>query len=97
MSRRNRGDEPTAPNPILIHGNDLFLRAVFAMGLHGTASGTILSDTLHAMGSSPRHVTIDDLGIALLEVDRRLRMLVQPEAATKAVAGLRHFILKWAE
>ncbi len=81
----------------MVDGNDLFYRAVFAMGMNGTASGTILIDTLVALGSSPLTVTIEELGASLMEIERRLRLLVQPDDATKTIARLRHFILRWPE
>jgi hypothetical protein len=93
MPRKKNHEAATIPfQQILRGGNQLFGRAVDALG---GANSLILRDTLKAMGSGPEVVTADELGVALPEIERRVRLLLQPQAASDAMARLRHVLLSW--
>ncbi|HTM21044.1 MAG TPA: hypothetical protein VL172_11065 [Kofleriaceae bacterium] len=98
MARKKNPDkgpssDSTIPfEQILRSGNELFSRAVGALG---GANSLILRDTLKAMGSGPDRLTADELGVALPEIERRVRMLMQPQAASDCMARLRHVLLTW--
>lgn len=86
-----------ATQPFLLHsgGNELFHRAIFAIGMNGIAASTMLAETLETVGSSPSSVTIDELGALMGEIERRLRLLLPPEQAGRAIAGLRNMVMRW--
>jgi hypothetical protein len=87
--------DPTQPILLRLNGNELFHRTVFAIGLNGIAISTILMETLEAIGSSPDVVTIDELGAMMVEIERRLRLLLPHDDAGKAIARLRNLIMRW--
>jgi hypothetical protein len=92
---RDREKDRTVPfEQVLKHGNTLFGKAVTALGPVNTL---ILRDTLKAMGSGPDRVTVDELGMALPEIERRVRMVMPPDPAGEAMARLRHVLLGWEE
>jgi hypothetical protein len=88
-------DRPTVPVSKIVQGNDLFHRALNALGLHGAATMVMLADTLKAMGSSPDLMTLEELGMMLPELERRLLMLVPHEDCRVSMAKLRHMLITW--
>lgn len=79
----------------MIQGNDLFHRALFAIGMHGAATMVLMAETLKAVGSGPDHCEIGDLGMVLPELERRLLQLAPHEEVRPAMARLRHMIVTW--
>jgi hypothetical protein len=69
-------------------GNDLFEKAVAAVGLDRGTTRWLFVSVLHAIGADPISLTAEDLGNVLQEVDRRIRQLVQPKQADEAMARL---------
>jgi hypothetical protein len=94
MSGRRRDDD-TIPFATGIAGNELYHRAMFAIGLSGAAVTTVLETTLRAIGSSPGTITIEELAAMLPEIERRLLMLVPVEDAKRSVARLRRLVFEW--
>ncbi len=88
-------DRPTTPVSKIVQGNDLFHRALFALGLHGAATMVMLADTLKAIGSSPDRMTIDELGMMLPELERRLLLLVPYDECRTSMARLRSMLINW--
>jgi hypothetical protein len=95
MSRSRRDDESTQPFAIGVEGNDLFHRAMFAIGLSSTAVSAVLAATLRAIGSSPSTLTIEDLGAMLPEIERRLRLLAPHDEVVKAMKRLQKLVMHW--
>ena len=62
-----------------VNGNALFEKAVAAVGLDETAMRWLFVSVLNTIGTTPAHLTPEELGNLLPEVDRRLRKLVQEE------------------
>ena len=89
-------DDETEPFSTQIAGNELYHRAMFAIGLSGAAVSAVLIETLRALGSTPSSLTIDELGAMLPEIERRLRMLCPPEDAGARMTRLRRLVLEWA-
>jgi len=69
-------------------GNELFEKAVEAIGLDRGTMRWLFVSVLHAVGSSPEKLTPEDLGDVLPEIDRRIRQLVQSKQADDAMARL---------
>jgi len=89
----SREKDSTVPFEILaVAGNEVFSRAALCLG---NAAAPVLRDTVRAMGSTPDQLTLDELGMALPEIERRLRMLMTPDLATRTLARLRRLILDW--
>jgi hypothetical protein len=78
-------------------GNALFEIAVEAIELDGKAMRWLLVSILKAIGSAPSALTPDELGAALPEFERRLRLLVQPDQADRAMARLANALMSWSE
>src|SRR5262245_35309845 len=94
MSRR-RSEDDTVPFAVQAAGNDLFHRALFAIGMHGTAVTSVLGTTMRAIGATPAKLTIVELAAMLPEIERRLRLLAPHDVATSCVARLRKLVLEW--
>jgi hypothetical protein len=94
-SGKGRKHEHTVPMGIA-EGNRLFERAVAAIGMDDGTVRWLLVSALKTVGASPKALTPDELGTMLPEVDRRLRQLVQPEQADKAMARLYQTLMDWA-
>jgi hypothetical protein len=95
-STRGKGSplDPKATVPLgLTNGNELFEKAVVAIGLDGMTTRWLLISVLGATGTEPSALTPDDLGAALPEVERRLRQLVQPSQADDCMARLRRILI----
>ena len=85
-----RDDETLRPT---IVGNALFTATVKALGLDIAAIGLVLQTTLAAAGATAMTVTLDDIGMLLPEIERRVRLLAPPDVATSAMKRLRTFLL----
>ena len=96
MSRR-RDEDSTVPFKTQSAGNDLYHRAMFAIGKHSTAVAAILESTMRAIGVSPATLTLDDLGAMLPEIERRLRLLAPPEEAGASMGRLRRLMFEYEE
>jgi hypothetical protein len=97
MSRRPREDESTVPFKTQSAGNDLYHRALFAIGKHSSAVATILESTMRAIGASPATLSLDELGAMLPEIERRLRLLAPPDEAGASMGRLRRLMFAWDE
>jgi hypothetical protein len=86
---------PTVPLSTL-PGNDLFEAAVSAVALDESTVRWMLTSVLRTIGATPENLTPEELGNTLPEVDRRLRQLVQPEQADKAMARLYSALMGWS-
>jgi hypothetical protein len=93
MTRRR--DDDTVPFSTVAPGNELYHRAMFAIGLSSTAVAAVLQGALRAIGSRPDSITIDELGAMLPEIERRLRLLVPAEDAVRAMGRLRRLLFEW--
>jgi hypothetical protein len=87
----------TLPGTEDVLGNGLFHRAAYAIGMDGAISRQLIVDILSAVGSGAHKLTIHELGAVLPEVDRRLRLLLPPDAANRSIARLRKLVLDWEE
>lgn len=87
----------TLPGTDFVLGNSLFDRAVFAIGIDGKVTRQLIVEILATVGSDARKITIQELGVLLPEVDRRLRLLLPPAAAGRSIARLRKLVLEWEE
>jgi hypothetical protein len=87
-----RDDQTLRPT---IVGNDLFQAAVKALGLDAGPTSLIMQTTLTAGGTSPMNATLDDIGMLLPEIERRVRLLAPPDVATAAMKRLRTFMLNY--
>ena len=85
-----RDDQTFRPSII---GNELFDAVVKALGLDVAAIALVIQHALIAAGTSPLTATMDDIGMLLPEIDRRVRLLAPPDVATKAMKRLRTFLL----
>jgi hypothetical protein len=79
------------------HGNALFERAAFTLGLDDTLQRSILWDACRKALVDPFEMTIDELGAILPEIENRLRLVGLPDQANEAIARLRHFIFDYHE
>jgi len=78
---------PTVPID-LVHGNALFENAVAAIGLDETTTRSLFASVLKTIGTKPLHLTPDELGNLLPEIDRRLRKLLPDAQADVAMKRL---------
>jgi hypothetical protein len=91
------GRRLTEPVHELLLGNELFERTVAAVDLDGNMVRPLLAQVLGPLGSTPREVTPDELGMLIPEIERRLRMAVPSDAADSAVKKMLHVLLAWGE
>jgi hypothetical protein len=96
MSEQDGKDRETVPISGA-NGNALFERSVAAIGLDETAMRWLLVSVLNTVGSTPGHLTPEELGNVLPEVDRRLRKLVPDAQADAALKRLYHVLFDQAE
>jgi hypothetical protein len=99
-SPRGKGTklDPKATVPLgLTNGNELFEKAVVAIGLDSMTTRWLLISVLNATATEPAALTPDDLGAALPEIERRLRQLVQPDQADDSMARLRRILIDLGE
>jgi hypothetical protein len=94
MSSRRRDDE-TQPFNTTIAGNELYLRSMFAIGMHGYAVSSVLRDTLRAIGSSPDAITIEELAAMMPEIERRLLLLAPHAEVAGCMGRLRKLVFDW--
>lgn len=80
-----------------VQGNRLFDRAVEAIGLDDLTTRWLLAGVLRTVGVAPTHLTPEELGTLLPEVDRRLRKLVQDTQADDALRRLYRVLFEHAE
>jgi hypothetical protein len=78
-------------------GNALFEKAVAAIGLDEGTTRWLVVAALNTVGVGPQHMSPDDLGNVLPEVDRRLRQLVQDAQADTAMKQLYRVLFELAE
>jgi hypothetical protein len=93
MSRRE--DDATVPFKTQTAGNDLYHRALFAIGKHSSAVSTVLESTMRAIGATPGGLTMDELGAMLPEIERRLRLLAPSDEARACMGRLRRLMFEW--
>jgi hypothetical protein len=93
--RKSHRSIPTVPLSTL-PGNGLFEAAVKAVGLDESTIRWLLTSVLRTIGATPEHLTPEELGNTLPEVDRRLRQLVPAEQADKAMTRLYTTLMGWA-
>ena len=79
------------------HGSKVFEKAAFTIGLDDLVSRRLLFEAASAALMDSWKLTIDELGVLLPEVERRLRLLAPPDEASTAFARLRYFVLNWEE
>jgi hypothetical protein len=79
------------------HGSKVFEKAAFTIGLDDLISRKVLWDSAAVALTDSWKMTIEDLGVLLPEVERRLRLLAPPDEASAAFARLRSFVLNWEE
>jgi hypothetical protein len=79
------------------HGSPVFEKAAFTIGLDDFVSRRLLWESAAAALTDPWKLTIDDLGLLLPEVERRLRLLVPGDEASEAFARVRSFVINWEE
>ncbi len=92
MANHNR---PTEVLTGLVLGNELFEKAVVAVGLDPNILRHLMANALAALGSRPQTMTPDELGAVLPTLEDKLRLLVPDDKAHKSIAKLRHFLLTW--
>lgn len=92
MRASRRRDDETVPFKKSIAGNELFDRVV-----HDTepSLAPILIDTLKLVGSAPEEMTHEQLGDLLPEIERRLRLVTDPEVVRNTLARTRKILLGW--
>ena len=79
------------------HGSKVFEKAAFTIGLDELLSRKLFWEAAHASLIDSWKMTIDDVGLILPEVERRLRLIAPPDEASAAFARLRSFVLNWEE
>jgi hypothetical protein len=79
------------------HGSKVFEKAAFTIGLDDMISRRLLWEAVTTAMHDPWALTIDELGVLLPEVERRLRLIAPPDEASAAFARLRAFVLGWEE
>ena len=89
--------KPTATALDKYHGSKIFERAAFTIGLDELLSRKLLWEASNAALVDSWKMTIDDVGLLLPEVERRLRLLAPPDEASAAFARLRSFVLTWED
>jgi hypothetical protein len=87
MSKSGRKDMETMSMGTS-RGNELFERAVAAIGLDEGTTRWLLVAVLSTIGVSPETLTPDELGLLLPEMDRRLRLLLKEPQADAAMKRL---------
>ncbi len=90
-------NRPTLGVSTYVKGNSLFDRAIYAVGLDGTAVRHLLTDLLRPIGSSPEIMTPDELGALLPTIDKKIRQVTTPDIADTAMARLRQLLLSWED
>jgi hypothetical protein len=97
---------PTGPDPSAkatmtaldkYHGSKVFERAAFTIGLDDLLSRKLLWEAATASLVDSWKMTIEDVGLLMPVVERRLRLLAPPDEASAAFARLRSFVLSWEE
>jgi hypothetical protein len=78
-------------------GNELFERAVEAIGLDRGTTRWLFVSVLNAIGTTPATLTPDELGNVLPTVDQRIRQLIQAKEADAAMARLFRVLFDQAE
>jgi hypothetical protein len=91
------GAKATATALDKYHGSKVFEKAAFTIGLDELISRKLLWEAAHASLVDSWKMTIDELGLLLPEVERRLRLIAAPEEASAAFARLRSFVINWEE
>jgi hypothetical protein len=91
------GPKATATSLDKWHGSKVFENAAFTIGLDETLSRRLLWEAAQASLVDSWKMTIDELGLLLPEVERRLRLLVPPDEASASFARLRSFVLNFEE
>jgi hypothetical protein len=94
MSRNDRRRH-TEPVEELILGNELFERAVAAIGFDGSMVRPLLAQVMKSIGAGPQSLTPDELGTLIPEIERRLRLAVPSDSADQAARGLMKLLLSW--
>jgi hypothetical protein len=79
------------------HGSKVFEQAAFTIGLDELISRKVIWEAAAAGLVDSWKLTIDELGVLLPEIERRLRLLAPPDEAGNAFARLRSFVLRWEE
>jgi hypothetical protein len=79
------------------HGSNVFERAAFTLGLDEFLSRKLLWEASSAAMVDSWYMTIEDLGLLMPEIERRLRLLAGPDEASAAFARLRSFVINWDE
>jgi hypothetical protein len=79
------------------HGSKVFEQAAFTIGLDDFVSRKVVWEAANAALMDSWKLSIDELGVILPEIERRLRLLAPPDEAGTAFARLRSFVLSWEE
>jgi hypothetical protein len=79
----------------LLSGNRLFHLVAEVLGLHATLAHRLLTEVLATVGSSPQAATVDELGVLLPEIERRVMLLMPYDRAAPALGRLRRTLLTW--
>ena len=88
---------PTVSQMDKYHGSKVFEQAAFTIGLDEFVSRKVIWEAASAALMDSWKLSIDELGVLLPEIERRLRLLAPPEEAGSAFARLRSFVLSWEE
>jgi hypothetical protein len=79
------------------HGSKVFEQAALTIGVDEFVARKVIWEAASAALMDSWRLTIDELGVLLPEIERRLRLLAPPEEAGVAFAKLRSFVLSWEE
>jgi hypothetical protein len=92
MAPRDFERRVTEPTTRVVPGNPLFARAAIALGLDEEVGRDVLSDVLLARGVSPTSVTAAEIGAALPDLEKRLRLFVNDAFMAALLARVRSTI-----
>jgi hypothetical protein len=86
---------PTVPIVASFGGNLLFERVVSSLGFDDSLMRRMVADALHRVGSTPTRATLQDMGLLMPELERRLLLIAPHDRAVPALRRMRRLLLCW--
>jgi hypothetical protein len=80
--------------PEAVSGNNVFRGAAVALGLQGETARVLLQRVLKGAGYSPEHVSAEEFGLVLPEIEVLVRKLLPPEMAQERMQRLQKFLFQ---
>lgn len=86
---------PTVPILASFGGNLLFERVIASLGFDDSLMRRMVADALHRVGSTPTRATLQDMGLLMPELERRLLLIAPTDRAAPALRRMRRLLLCW--